>query len=312
MGSGPQPVYSDLMNSALFQGLSAFPLTPASPEGRVDTDALGGLLERLVAAGVDSIGLLGSTGIYAYLERSERRRALAAAAEAVAGRRPLIVGVGALRTDWTLELARDAEARGADALLLAPVAYTPPTEEEIFGHYQAVAEATALPLCIYNNPGTTHVVLSDDLLGRLAHLPRVAAVKMPLPQAGDFEGELARLRAVTPTGFRIGYSGDWGAAPALLAGADVFFSAIAGILPKPMLALARAAQRGAAEEAGGLDTTLRPLWSLCRRHGGLRVSYAIGCLLGLDVGEPPRPLRPLPAPVLDEVAQALGQLDLAA
>lgn len=296
------------MNSTIFQGLSAFPLTPASPEGRVDVDALGRLLERLVVAGVDSIGLLGSTGIYAYLEPSERRRALAAAVEAVAGRTPLIVGIGALRTDWTLELARDAERRGADALLLAPISYTPPTEEELFAHYEAVAETTALPICVYNNPGTTHVVFSEDLLGRLSRVGRVAAVKMPLPQDGDFEGQLARLRAAAPGDFRIGYSGDWGTASALRAGADAFYSAIAGTLPGPMLALARAAQSGAADEAAVLDAAFQPLWSLCRAHGGLRVSYAISRLLDLQAGEPPRPLQSLPSQVLDEVARALGHL----
>jgi 4-hydroxy-tetrahydrodipicolinate synthase len=274
----------------------------------VDVDALGRLLERLVAAGVDSIGLLGSTGIYAYLEHSERRRALAAAVEAVAGRTPLIVGIGALRTDWTLELARDAEMRGADALLLAPVSYTPPTEEEVFAHYEAVAEATALPICVYNNPGATHVVLSEDLLGRLSRLDRIAAVKMPLPKDGDFEGELARLRAVAAADFQIGYSGDWGTAPALLAGADGFYSAIAGILPGPMLLLARAAQAGAADEAAALDVAFQPLWSLCRAHGGLRVSYAISRLLDLEAGEPPRPLRPLPPRVMDELVHALSNV----
>nr|QQZ51776.1 dihydrodipicolinate synthase family protein [Phenylobacterium glaciei] len=228
------------MDRSIFQGLSAFPLTPASADGVVDVEALGALLERLVAAGVDSIGLLGSTGIYAYLEPSERRRAVAAAVEAVAGRTPLIVGVGTLRTDGAIALARDAEARGADGLLLAAVSYTPPTPTEVFGHYAAVAEATGLPICVYNNPTTTHVVLDDDLLGRLSRLATVAAVKMPLPKDGDVGADLARLRAATAEDFKIGYSADWGTAPALLAGADAFYSGVAGILPAPMVALAGA------------------------------------------------------------------------
>ena len=82
-----------------FTGLSAFPITPSDADGRVDADALRRLLAPLVAAGVDSIGLLGSTGTYAYLARAERRRAVAVAADAVGGRVPLLVGVGALRTD---------------------------------------------------------------------------------------------------------------------------------------------------------------------------------------------------------------------
>lgn len=125
--------------SKLFVGLSAFPLTPADAEGRVDTDTLGVLVDRLAAAGVDSIGLLGSTGIYAYLDRAERARAVAAAVEAAAGRVPLIVGAGALRTSWAKELARDAERAGAAGLLLAPVSYAPLTEREAAAHYRAVA-----------------------------------------------------------------------------------------------------------------------------------------------------------------------------
>ncbi len=193
-----------------FQGLSAFPITPTDAHGRVDTDAFNRLLERLHSAGVDSIGLLGSTGGYMYLTREERRRAVAAAVGNVGGRTPLIVGVGALRTDEAESLARDAASEGADALLLAPVSYTPLTEEEAYQHFAAVARATDLPLCIYNNPGTTHFTFSDALLTRLAAVPNIKAVKMPLPKDMDFRTELDRLRRDSPGDFAIGYSGDWG------------------------------------------------------------------------------------------------------
>ena len=193
-----------------FRGLSAFPITPADGCGRVDTEALGHLLERLHAAGVDSIGLLGSTGGYMYLTLDERRRAIAAAARSVGGRTPLMVGVGALRTDEAETLARDAASEGADALLLAPVSYTPLSEEEVYQHFATVAQATDLPLCVYNNPGTTHFTFSDALLERLAAVPNIKAVKMPLPKDIDVKGELGRLRQDTPDDFVVGYSGDWG------------------------------------------------------------------------------------------------------
>ena len=296
-------------DAGLFEGLSAFPLTPADADGRVDIEALARLLERLVEAGVASIGLLGSTGIYPYLERPERRRAVAAAVEAVAGRTPLIVGVGALRTDWTLELTRDADALGADGLLLAPVSYAPLKDEEAFLHYQTVAGATGRPICIYNNPGTTHFHFTDDLLARLAGLPTVAAVKMPLPKDGDVAGELARLRPLAPPSFRIGYSADWGTGAALLAGADAFYSGIAGVLPKPMLALARAAQAGDADRVDALNAAFEPLWTLCKAHGGMRVSYALAGLLGLKAGLPPLPIQPLSGAVLDQLAKAMAQIE---
>src|SRR3954463_11032529 len=98
----------------LLRGLSAFPITPADAEGRVDVDALRKLVAALCAAKVNSIGLLGSTGTYAYLSRSERRRALDAALQA-AGQVPILVGIGALRTDEAVRLAQDAKAAGAAA-----------------------------------------------------------------------------------------------------------------------------------------------------------------------------------------------------
>lgn len=294
--------------SKLFAGLSAFPLTPADAEGQVDTDMLGRLIDRLATAGIDSIGLLGSTGIYAYLDRTERARAVAATVEAVAGRVPLIVGVGALRTSWVEQLARDAERAGADGLLLAPVSYVPLTQREAAAHYRAVAGATGLPLCIYNNPGTTNFVFSPALIAELAAVPGIAAIKMPLPADDDYAGELARLRAAAPERFAIGYGGDWGAAPALFAGADAWYSVVAGLLPQPALRLTRAAQAARKEELDAVNASFAPLWSLFRAHGSLRVMYVIARRLGLSVGDPPLPVMRLEGDVVDAVDAALDRI----
>jgi len=294
--------------TSLFTGLSAFTLTPADADGVVDVQALAVLVDRLAGSGVASIGLLGSTGIYAYLDRAERRRALAAAMEAAGGRVPVIVGVGALRTQWSLELARDAERAGAAGLLLAPMSYTPLTPDEVADHFQTVAGATGLPLCIYNNPGTTGFRFTAGLIGRLAALPRIAAIKMPLPADGDFAGELGLLRHRTPETFSIGYSGDWGAAAALLAGGAAWYSVVAGLLPAPALRLTRAAQAGHAEETAAIDAAFAPLWELFRAHGSLRIMYGIADQLGLAVGAPPLPLQRPAAAVAAQVEAALARL----
>lgn len=286
-----------------FHGLSAFPLTPADERGRVDIETLARLTERLCIAGVDSIGLLGSTGVYAYLTREERRRAVAAAVECVAGRVPLVVGVGALRTDAAQDLARDAQAAGADALLMAPVSYTPLTEDEVYEHYRCVAAATALPLCIYNNPGTTHFTFTPALLERLSGVVTIRAVKMPLPADGDYAGELAALRARAD--LAIGYSGDWGMGDAMLAGADTFYSVLAGLLPRQALALLRAAEAGEADEVRRLDQMLTPLWDTFKAYGSLRVMYVLLDLLGLGKAQPPRPILPLGPEARQRVAAAV-------
>lgn len=291
-----------------FHGLSAFPLTPADEDGVVDVDALSGLIERLDAAEVDTIGLLGSTGSYAYLSRSERLRAVEAAAVTLKGRRPLIVGVGALRTDQSVALARDAETGGADALLLAPVSYAPLTQEEAYHHFAAVAGSTSLPLCIYNNPSTTHFSFGDELLVRLAYIPNIRAVKMPLLPDMAFSQELERLRPRLGEGFSIGYSGDWGASQAILQGADCWYSVIGGLLPVPSLRLLRAAQAGDAAEVQRVEESFEPLWSLFREFGGYRVVYAAANLLSLTYRQPPLPVMPLGVSDCARVEAALATL----
>ena len=296
--------------SKLFTGLSAFPLTPANADGVVDTAALGVLVERLVEAGVDSIGLLGSTGIYAYLDRAERARAVAAAVESANGRVPLIVGVGALRTSWAVELAVDAERARASGLLLAPVSYAALTNGEAAAHYRSVAGATGLPLCVYNNPGTSNFTFSDALIPELAKVPGIAAIKMPLPADDDYAGELSRLRATTPGTFAIGYSGDWGAAPSLLAGGDAWYSVVAGLLPEPALRLTRAAQSGDAGKATAIDAEFGPLWALFKAHGSLRIMYAVADRLTLGTGGPPLPLMRVDSDVVAAVEAALDRLEV--
>ncbi|WP_424178255.1 dihydrodipicolinate synthase family protein [Yoonia sp. TsM2_T14_4] len=289
----------------LFAGLSAFPITPATPDGQIIADDLARMLLRLKAAQVNSVGLLGSTGTYAYLDRSARQKAVSIAAETLAGDVPLIVSVGALRTDAAVALAQDAAKGGADGLLMAPVSYTALTQEEAYQHYLAVAGATGLPLSIYNNPGMTHFTFSIDLLVRLAAIPTITAVKMPLPAQGTLADDLAALRNYLPADFVIGYSGDWGCAEALLSGAQTWYSVVAGILPEPALRLTQAALAGDAARTAELNATFTPLWALFRAHGGLRVAYGIAHLLGLTKALPPRPILPMPDSAMPDLRAAL-------
>ncbi|GLS43365.1 4-hydroxy-tetrahydrodipicolinate synthase [Methylobacterium brachythecii] len=290
--------------------LSAFPITPCGPDGRVDEAGLRGLLAPLREAEVDSIGLLGSTGTYAYLSREERRRALEIAVDKVGGRVPVLVGVGALRTDETVRLARDAKAVGATAGLLAPVSYTPLTDDEVFEHFSVVARESGLPLVIYDNPGTTHFSFGPELVARVSRLPGVIAMKSPAPAASAVAAHVERLRQAVPEGFSVGCSGDWHVTEALIGGADAWYSVAAGLFPKVCLAIVRAAERGEAEEARRLDAALEPLWVLFREYSSLRVVYAAAAILGLTEAEPPHPILPLPQAVRERIAETLRDLAL--
>ena len=299
------------MSGRLFHGLSAFPLTPADEDGRVDAGALRVLLARLVAAGVDSIGLLGSTGIYPYLTREERRRAIEAAVDEAGGKVPVMAGVGALRTDETIRLCRDAREAGAAAGLLAPVSYIPLRDDEVFAHFAEVSAATDLPLCIYNNPDATRFAFSAELIGRLSRLPHVAAVKEIAPAADAVAAHLRGVQEQAAAGFSVGYCVDGHAAEALLAGGVAWYSVLGGLFPELCLPIVRAAQAGDAAEVRRRNAALQPVWDLFRECGGsLRVIYAAADLLGLCRAVPPRPLLPLPEAARERVGRVLREMGL--
>ncbi|GEN23690.1 dihydrodipicolinate synthase family protein [Halomonas cupida] len=297
----------------MLSGLSAFPLTPMNENG-LDEAAFARLIKRLVTAGVDSIGALGSTGNYAYLSREERGRIAGLAVEN-AGDTPVIVGIGALRTREVQGLAEDAQKAGANGVLLAPVSYQRLSADEVFGLYEAVTRDLSVPLCVYDNPGTTHFEFTDELHGRIAELPKVKSIKIPgvpaEPEAA--RARVERLRALIPSHVSIGVSGDAMAATGLNAGCEAWYSVIGGLFPEAALAITRAAQAGDVGQATRLSARLQPLWDLFTQQGGsLRVVAAAAELKGL-VETPclPLPLKALEGDARQQLSALLDELELA-
>lgn len=292
----------------IFSGLSAFPITPASHSGEIDAGALRRLVSRLAAAGVDSIGLLGSTGSYAYLSREERCRALEAAVDEVRGRAPIIAGVGALRTDEAIRLAMDAKALGADAGLLSAMSYLPLSQNEVYEHFVAVADQSGLPLVIYDNPGTTHFQFSTELIARLSRHAGIVAVKYPTSSREAIPAHLEEQRAALGVEFPLGYSGDWCCAEAMIAGADIWYSVLGGILPVPCLQIVRAAQQSDVAEARRLDAALQPVWDLFRKHTSFRVVHEMARQLDLSDADPQRPVLPVCDKAKQDIRSVLAAL----
>ncbi|MGV2931977.1 dihydrodipicolinate synthase family protein [Vreelandella venusta] len=296
----------------MFTGLSAFPLTPMNEQG-IHEHEFTRLVERLVEARVDSIGVLGSTGSYAYLSAEERARVAKLCVEHAAGV-PVVVGIGSLRTRDVLANAESAQQAGASGVLLAPVSYQKLTEDEVFGLFETVCRSLSVPLCVYDNPGTTHFEFSDELHGRIAQLPQVRSIKIP-PVQNDMaaaQERVARLRGLIPSDVTIGISGDPAAATGMLAGCDAWYSVIGGLYPETALALTRAAQAGDAKDANALSAELEPLWALYRDFGGsLRVVATIAELTG-TVSQPclPQPLQTLQGDARKRVAAAIDAMQL--
>ncbi|GAA3278747.1 dihydrodipicolinate synthase family protein [Paenarthrobacter aurescens] len=295
----------------MFDGLSAFPLTPMDGES-VDLKSLGKLVSRAAEAGADSLGVLGSTGNYAYLSREERRTVLETAVGAANGV-PVLAGVGAVRTRDVLAHAGDAHSAGASALLLAPVSYQKLSDAEVFGLFETVASESDLPVVVYDNPGTTGFSFSDDLLARIARIPGVASIKIPPPPSGEVAARISKLKPGLPEQVSLGISGDWVAAEALLAGCNVWYSVIAGVLPRHARTLVDHAIAGRRDLALADSEALEPLWSLFRTYGSLRVTAALAEDLGVVPSSAlPLPLRGLDSRGREKVAEAIGQCNLEA
>lgn len=340
-----------LAASSIVRGVSAFLLTPlkavgaaggtpATPRGsvsglaRIDEEALIRLIERAVAARVDSIAVLGSTGSYMYLSAAEREQVVRTAVQHASGI-PVLVGVGAIATSEVLEHVRAAEAAGAAGLVVAPVSYQRLNDEEVFGLFEDVTACATVPVIVYDNPTTTGFTFSLDLYARVAALPGVASIKVPPPPAGlaAATAHIDAIRKRLPAHVTIGVSGDASAALGLAAGCDAWYSVIAGVMPQAAMQLAsevwagaagrpaeRPAERAAeaaseaaldpdqAGAAGGsmVRDALRPLLSLFADYGSLRVAVAVAEELGLVAeGSLPRPLLGLDAEGRARVSEAL-------
>ncbi len=293
----------------MFTGVSAFPLTPMRAD-RPDLSSVADIAATLAASGMDSITALGSTGSYAYLNRDERRRVVATTVKH-AKDIPVLAGIGALRTAHVIDHARDALDAGASALLLAPMTYQQLSEDEVFGLFAEVSERLEVPVVVYDNPGTTHFTFTDELYGRLAKLPHVASIKIPPPQAVDATRRLAQIRSEVSNRVTIGISGDPFAAAALCAGADAWYSAIAGTLPQLALSIARPALSGDHDRAVAQSKRAQPLWDLFAQFGSLRVVAAIAEMTGLAPENClPAPIQGLESHARKRVAQALDQVQV--
>lgn len=295
----------------MFTGFSAFPLTPLK-NGEIDETAFTRLLQKIKAADVDSIGAVGSTGNYAYLSRAQRYRAIQIAVE-VAGSVPVMSSIGAVSADEVIRLAEDAQKAGVTGVMMAPVSYQKLTSDEVYGFYERVTGELSVPLCIYDNPGTTGFSFSDELLARLTFLPKVSSVKLGFLEADLTQAtqRIGKLKASLREGVTLGISGDGQALRGLLAGCDVFYSALGGLYPCSLLEMTRAAQRGNTDEATSINFRLEPLWTYFRQHGSLRTIATIAELDGV-VASPclPSPLLSLQGEERIRLQQIIRKLDL--
>lgn len=230
-------------------------VTPMDAEGRLDWDSLTQLVDFHLQEGTNAIVAVGTTGESATLDVDEHVAVIRHVVKQVAGRIPVIAGTGANSTREAIELTAAAKQAGVDACLLVTPYYNKPTQEGLYLHHKAIAEAVAIPQILYNVPGRTACDMLADTIARLSTVANIIGVK-------EATGDLQRGREVldkVASGFLV-YSGDDATAVELmLMGAQGNISVTANVVPRAMSELCAAAMRGDAATGRAINERLMPL-----------------------------------------------------
>ncbi len=280
----------------MFQGSMVALATPMHEDGRVDEAALAALVEFHVENQTDAIVAVGTTGESATLDETEHCQVVKQVVEQARGRIPVIAGTGSNSTREAIELTRCAKEVGADACLLVTPYYNKPTQEGLYQHFKAVAEAVAIPQILYNVPGRTAVDMLPETVARLSAIDNIVGIK-------DATGDVQRARDILAQcgpHFEV-YSGDDGTAMELmLAGAHGDISVTANVAPKMMHEMCMAAIAGEREAAARLNDQLMGLHTnLFLEANPIPVKWAL-----YDMGLIPSGIR-LPLTVLAPEHQAI-------
>lgn len=276
-------------------------VTPFDAEGRVDVATAKRLATHLLDHGSDGIVVVGTTGESPTLNHDEKLAMFRAVVEAAKGRGSVIAGTGSNDTAATVALSQEAEAIGCDGLLLISPYYNKPNQEGLYRHFRTVAEATRLPIILYNHPPRTGVAIAPETLARLAEIPNIVGLKdssASLDVASDF-------RKVTPESFLLYSGNDSLTLPMLAIGGHGVISVAAHVVGDAMRAMVDASLRGDWDEARRIHFRLWEIFNgLFMAPSPAPVKEALS-LTGLPVGGVRLPLVELTA---DERRRLTGML----
>lgn len=289
----------------MFEGSSVAIVTPFR-DGRVDEQALGDLIEFHIAGGTDGIVPCGTSGESATLTYEEHDRVIACTVEAVRHRVPVIAGTGSNSTDEAIMLTKHAQEAGADGALLISPYYNKPTQEGLYRHYKAIAEAVDLPLVLYNIPGRTSVNMLPSTVARLSAIRNIVAIK---EGAGSLQ-QVSEIIAACGDRMTVLSGDDALTLPMMAVGAKGVITVTANIVPADMAALVDAFVGGRLERARALHYKLYPLFTaLFYETNPIPVKQALA-LMGKIQPDLRLPLCPMSPDNRDKLTQVMKDYGL--
>jgi len=289
----------------MFRPLGILPamVTPLDGDQALNEPALRALVNHLIAGGIHGLFALGSQGEFWAFDAAEKQRILELVVEETAGRVPVCAGTAALTTREAISLTRMAERVGVDAVSVLTPFFVSPTPQELYNHYAAIAEATSLPVILYNNPGRTGVRLPPATVAQLAGIKNVVAIK---DSSGDL-GLTAEYVRAAPAGFVL-MGNDALILAGLLYGCAGAIAATANVVPRLVADIYDCFQAGDLAGARAAQERLAPL----------RQAFTLGTfpvvikealdLMGLAAGPARRPVGPISEPAREELRQVLREL----
>ncbi len=289
-----------------FRGTYTVLVTPFTADGAsIDVAALRRLVNWQIDEGVHGLVPLGSTGEFLSVSREERQLVIETCIGEARGRVPILVGCGAEATFDAVELSREAEAMGADGVMIIPPFYCTPTDDELFEHFRRLGEAISIPIMVYNNPATANVDLLPETIARLSRIDAVTMVKestLEVTRVRDIL-ELCGDRMAVFAGI-LGYESFW-------LGATGWVAVCSNLVPRASAELFTLVADNA-DQAAAL-TLYHRILPIIRWVGGHRYVSATKAgldMMGLPVGNPRPPRLPLPPSEREALAEALSRLGL--
>ncbi len=290
----------------MIQGSIVALVTPMYESGAVDKESLKKLIEYHIAQGTDALVAVGTTGESATLDEDEHCDVIKSVVDYVGGRMPVIAGTGANSTTEAIALTLKAKQAGADACLIVTPYYNKPTQEGLYLHHKAIAEAVDIPQILYNVPGRTACDMLPETVGRLSHIANIVGVK-------EATGDLSRvkqIRNLAGSDFAI-YTGDDATSREFcLLGGNGTITVTGNVAPRLVHEMIMAAMAGDKETALAIDTKLAALHnSLFIQSNPIPVKWALA-EMGL-MGKGIRlPLTWLTEDCFDAVRNAMRQAEV--
>jgi 4-hydroxy-tetrahydrodipicolinate synthase len=289
------------------QGIIPPVITPMQPNEDLDLPRLRWFIDHLIASGVHGIFVLGTNSEFYALDEREKQEVIATAVAHVNRRVPVYAGTGAETTREAVRLTRMAEREGADGVSVITPYFVSPTQKEIADHYRRIAEATSLPVMLYNNPATCGGVKIDvDTAVKLAEVPNILGIK---DSSGDLQNTNEMIRAV-PERFSVLMGRDTLIFPALMFGARGAVPATGNIAPALLVQIYETFRKGDIDGSKKAQLQLNPLrlaLGLCTAPGAVKA--ALG-LLGMNVGPCRSPVSGITPEKLPLMRAALTQAGL--